>query len=122
MSGGHQGSLGDSFTRDAHRHQDAAESDGEDEPNPAFLGSLDYHDFLHGTSKLEAASSQNTPPVNGTALSPSRGNFNKIEAALGDDSALRTALNDKSAHESPFSRFAHRVTQSLSHNPFPDTM
>ncbi|KAG6367865.1 hypothetical protein INS49_002061 [Diaporthe citri] len=70
------------------------ESDGQEEPNPAFLGSLDYHDFLHGTSK-----------------------------ALGDFSAPRTVLNDKSdksGPESPVSRFAHKVTQSLSHKPFPD--
>lgn len=81
LGGGHHGSLEDWFTQDAPRHQDAAESDGEEEPNPAFLGSLDYHDFLHGTSKVEAASS----------------------------------------HGSPVSRFAHKVTRSSSHNPFPDT-
>lgn len=67
-----------SVPRDAPRQQDPAESDGEEEPSPAFLGSLDYHDFLHISSKAKLTSSPNASlsPLPSTTTSPSCGSHN----------------------------------------------
>lgn len=70
--------MGSQSTRSVPRdapQQDPAESDGEEEPSPAFLGSLDYHDFLHVSSQAKLTSSPiaSLSPLPITTTSPRRG-------------------------------------------------
>lgn len=116
-----QGSFEDRCARRSSHKQDAAESDTEEEPNPTFLGSLDYHNFLH-SSKAKVPPSPNTSPHPGTAVTPRSRKFNKVEAALGDFNAPSIVLKNKSTHESPVSKLAHKVTHSSSRKASPETM
>ncbi|KAL1858784.1 hypothetical protein Daus18300_009918 [Diaporthe australafricana] len=122
MSGDHQGSSEGQHPQESPWHQDTAGSDGEEEPGPAFLGSLDYHNFLHGSSKAGVTSSSNTPPRAGTAVTPKNSKLNKIEAAFDDIGGPRTAVNAKSSQESPVSKPARKDSQSLAHKPCSGTL
>ncbi|KAI7781120.1 hypothetical protein LA080_015240 [Diaporthe eres] len=70
-------------------HNDAAESDGEDEPNPAFLGSLDYHDFLHGTSVTQPLSRNPFPDTTKPATTLRERRGQAIAEKAGSPEALR---------------------------------
>lgn len=100
----HEDTLEDWRTHDTLFQQDLVESDAEEELNPAFLGSLDYHSFLHGSSESKVTSSPNTSTLPGTAVATKGNKLNNTEAALGGCNALRTSLKDTPTNE-----------------PFPDT-
>lgn len=104
MGCAHEDTLEDWRKQDTLFQQDLAESDAEEELTPAFLGSLDYHSFLHGSSDVRVTSSPNTSMLPGTAVATKGNKLNNSESALGDCNTLRTSLKDK-----------------FTHKPFPDT-
>ncbi|POS69360.1 hypothetical protein DHEL01_v212246 [Diaporthe helianthi] len=105
--------------KDAPGQQDMAESQDEEELDPALLGSLDYHSFLH-TSEAKGACSAETSPLPGTII-PTHGHKHKrIRATFHDCKPLGASLNDRRANESPVLSLSHEFTQSLSHHPFPE--
>ncbi|KAI3390968.1 hypothetical protein diail_8303 [Diaporthe ilicicola] len=108
MSGDHQGGFEGQHLRDIPWQQEAARSNAEEEPGPAFLGSLDYHNFLHGSSKAREASPSSACPRAGTAATPKSRSPHKTEAFLGNLSGPRTAFKANSSNESPVSKLAHK--------------
>ncbi|KAK7738569.1 hypothetical protein SLS53_006089 [Cytospora paraplurivora] len=82
---------------DLSSQQDDAES--VDEPDPAYLRSIDYHNFLHGSSKAESKVTQ-SPTVMSTFSAPlvTPKKFT-ADSALDDFSASRTAFTVKASKE-----------------------
>ncbi|KAJ0108018.1 hypothetical protein J7T55_008154 [Diaporthe amygdali] len=113
----HQSSLEYQHPKNDTWQQDVTESDAEEEPGPAFLGSLDYHNFLHGSSGARATSSSKLTTPASTAVHTKISESNKIELALGDLSDHRPAFKFNSTQQSPVSKLRHQVSQSLSHKP-----
>ncbi|KAG8163605.1 hypothetical protein KVR01_006902 [Diaporthe batatas] len=105
---------------DAPCQQDMAEHEDQQELNPVFLGSLDYHSFLHTPSEANDTCFPKKPPLPGTTIALDAHKFIKVGAASHACNAPRISLNDRPANAPPVSSPSHQVTQSLSRQPFPE--
>ena len=105
--------------------QEPDNADSEEEPDPAFLGALDYHKFLHGSTRLRSkvtqsptgASSSSAPPVTPQTQ------FNR-EIVESDFLVPKTAFKTKpsTVRETSLPTLFNNTSQFLSEKESAETM